>query len=83
VAIVSLLASLLALVPGHQMANKFGQNPLTRICDIKGNISHNGERIYHVSDDEWYEKTIINRSRGERWFCSEPEARAEGWRRSL
>jgi hypothetical protein len=83
VAMVSLLAGLVALIPRLQIANTFGQNPVMRICDIKGNISQNGERIYHVRGGKWYEHTIINSRRGERWFCSEPEARAEGWRRSL
>ncbi len=51
-------------------------------CRIKGNISRSGERIYHVPGDRWYGKTIINPLKGERWFCSEGEASAAGWRRS-
>ena len=52
-------------------------------CDIKGNIGRGGERIYHVPGGQYYSRTIINTSRGERWFCSETEARAAGWRRAL
>jgi hypothetical protein len=51
-------------------------------CRIKGNISLSGERIYHVPGGEWYDETRIDRSKGERWFCSEDEARAAGWRRA-
>ena len=53
-------------------------------CRIKGNISisRGGERIYHVPGGEFYDQTRINTSRGERWFCSEAEARAAGWRRA-
>lgn len=51
-------------------------------CDIKGNINSRGERIYHVPGGRWYEQTRIDESRGQRWFCSEDEARAAGWRRS-
>ena len=51
-------------------------------CAIKGNISQDGSRIYHVPGGRYYERTRINRSKGERWFCSEAEARAAGWRRS-
>jgi len=52
-------------------------------CLIKGNISQNtGERIYHVPGQEWYGKTVIDTSRGERWFCSEDEAQRAGWRRA-
>jgi endonuclease YncB( thermonuclease family) len=48
-------------------------------CRIKGNISQNG-RIYHVPGSPSYEQTKIDESKGERWFCSEVEARAGGWR---
>ena len=51
-------------------------------CLIKGNISSKGERIYHVPGGQWYDETKISQSKGERWFCSEAEARAAGWRRS-
>ena len=51
-------------------------------CDIKGNIGPTGERIYHVPGDPWYAKTQISRHKGEKWFCSESDARAAGWRRS-
>ena len=52
-------------------------------CNIKGNISHNGgKRIYHMPGDRDYERTRISTSRGERYFCSEAEARAAGWRRA-
>jgi hypothetical protein len=52
-------------------------------CNIKGNISLNtGEHIYHVRGQEYYAATIITPSKGERWFCSEDEARAAGWRKA-
>lgn len=51
-------------------------------CRIKGNISRSGKRIYHVPGAQHYERTRINTSKGERWFCTEAEARAAGWRRA-
>ncbi|MEO8242735.1 MAG: thermonuclease family protein [bacterium] len=48
-------------------------------CPIKGNISGNG-KIYHAPWSPWYAKTRIDTSKGERWFCSEAEAVAAGWR---
>jgi hypothetical protein len=51
-------------------------------CNIKGNISNKGERIYHVPGQKWYSRTKISTSKGERWFCTEQEARDAGWRRS-
>ncbi len=50
-------------------------------CVIKGNISSSG-RIYHVPGQEHYAKTRVNEARGERWFCTEAEARAAGWRKA-
>lgn len=51
-------------------------------CRIKGNVSAKGERIYHMPGQRYYGRTKINTHKGERWFCSESEARAAGWRRS-
>ena len=49
-------------------------------CPIKGNITRNGERIYHVPWSPWYAKTTVDERQGERWFCSEEEAFRAGWR---
>ena len=55
----------------------------TGSCEIKGNISINtGEHIYHVPGQEHYWETKISPQYGERWFCSEVEARAAGWRKA-
>ena len=53
-------------------------------CAVKGNISQTtGEKIYHVPGGAFYEATVINPASGERWFCTEAEALANGWRKSL
>jgi len=50
---------------------------------IKGNVSYNsGEKIYHVPGQEYYDATKISPQYGERWFCTEAEARQSGWRKS-
>jgi hypothetical protein len=52
-------------------------------CAIKGNISlNNGQRIYHLPGQHSYDETKILPQYGERWFCSEAEARAAGWRKA-
>ena len=52
-------------------------------CEVKGNISFKtGERIYHLPGQSFYDKTVISPDRGEAWFCTEAEARANGWRKS-
>jgi len=48
-------------------------------CTIKGNISSSG-KIYHLPGSTGYDKTRIDTGKGERWFCTEAEARAAGWR---
>lgn len=51
-------------------------------CAIKGNISDGGY-IYHVPWSTWYDRVRIDTSRGEKWFCSEAEAIAAGWRAAV
>lgn len=50
---------------------------------IKGNISSSGEKIYHFPGCASYNQTQIDVSKGERWFATESEALAAGWRRAL
>ncbi|WP_417807367.1 thermonuclease family protein [Thioclava sp.] len=50
-------------------------------CAIKGNISMRGH-LYHLRGMRSYAATRINTRKGERWFCSETQAKAAGWRRA-
>ncbi len=50
-------------------------------CIIKGNINRNGERIYHMLGQQHYDAVNMAKP-GMRWFCSEEDAVAAGWRRS-
>ena len=52
-------------------------------CIIKGNISSKSERIFHVVGCKSYNQTVIDESKGEKWFCSEQEALNAGWRKAL
>lgn len=49
-------------------------------CPIKGRIRA-GARVYVLPWVSGYGNVKIRTSRGERWFCSEDEAVAAGWRR--
>ena len=52
-------------------------------CNIKGNISvSTGSKLYHLPSMEDYATTNIDVSKGEKWFCSESEAIASGWRKA-
>ncbi len=48
-------------------------------CAIKGNVSRGG-LIYHMPWSPWYQKVAMRDDKGTRWFCSEAEAQAAGWR---
>jgi len=65
--------------------NETEKTPRGYTCDqcIKGNISlTSGEKIYHLPGCENYEDTVINVRYGERWFSSEEDAIAAGWRKA-
>ncbi|MCW0410892.1 thermonuclease family protein [Xanthomonas sacchari] len=53
--------------------------PVSSGCRIKGNISRQGKKIYHVPGQRDYERTSIDLSHGERIFCSSEEAARAGW----
>jgi len=67
---------------GSKLSNQ-QSNQSNGQCLIKGNISSSGEKIYHMPGGAYYNKTIIDKSRGERWFCTEADAQTAGWRRSM
>jgi endonuclease YncB( thermonuclease family) len=48
-------------------------------CPIKGHMV-SGDRIYVLPWSSQYERVRVSQQRGGRWFCSEREARAAGWR---
>jgi len=51
-------------------------------CNIKGNVSwNNDEKLYHLPGMKDYKITKISKQ-GERWFCSESEAIASGWKKA-
>ncbi len=48
-------------------------------CAIKGNVIAHG-KIYHMPWSPWYAHIKMDPERGRRWFCTEAEAVAAGWR---
>ncbi|NJO50151.1 MAG: cold shock domain-containing protein [Leptolyngbyaceae cyanobacterium RM2_2_4] len=70
-----------------QFSRSRSPSPVTSItqpgCIIKGNISvETGNKLYHLPGMEDYESTVISPANGERWFCTEAEAIASGWRKA-
>jgi endonuclease YncB( thermonuclease family) len=48
-------------------------------CAIKGNVTARG-KIYHMPWSPWYAQIDMDAGNGRRWFCTEAEALAAGWR---
>jgi endonuclease YncB( thermonuclease family) len=48
-------------------------------CPIKGRVA-SGARVYVLPWSSSYESVRVSTARGERWFCSEDEAQAAGWK---
>lgn len=55
-------------------------NPGAEACLIKGNVNGR-KRIYHMPGTRHYEKVEITPDKGDRYFCTEDDAIACGWRR--
>lgn len=49
-------------------------------CAIKGNVNSRGDLIYHAPGWRDYNRTDVKPEEGDRWFCTEDEARAAGFR---
>jgi hypothetical protein len=40
------------------------------------------KKLYHLPEDDGYQGTEIDTSKGERWFCTDIEAQKSGWIRA-
>jgi hypothetical protein len=57
------------------------QPPPGSTCVIKGNVNTSSKtRIYHTTSSRRYDDTDIKPEEGDRWFCTEAEAEAAGFR---
>ena len=67
-------------VPGGQAACEYSNNSTPM---IKGNVdATSGERQYHLPGGLFYNSTVVDESKGDRWFCTEMDALGAGWSRS-
>lgn len=59
---------------------KAGAIPANSSCTIKGNIDlSTNSKLYHLPTCRHYNQIVIDFDRGEKIFCSEPEATASGF----
>jgi len=84
--IIVLIPAIIALLT-MEFSRSRSPSPITTVtkpeCTIKGNISvETSKKIYHLPGMEDYESTVIDPASGERWFCTESEAIANGWRKA-
>jgi len=56
-------------------------NPDSKTCVIKGNlrIPGNGNKTYHFPGCGQYNQTIVELYKGDKWFCTEAQAKKEGF----
>ena len=56
-------------------------NPDSKTCVIKGNlrIPGNGNKTYHFPGCGNYNQTLIELYKGDKWFCTEAQAKKEGF----
>ena len=52
-------------------------------CAFKATVDRKGSRIYFSPWSPWYRKFDMDLARGDKWFCSEPEEIAAGWKSPL
>ncbi len=58
-------------------------NPPNSKCTIKGNIKEDKSKVYFRDDCKNYNQTIVQKYKGEDWFCSEKEALKAGFSKSI
>ena len=56
--------------------------PSKKRCKIKGTTNREGEKVYHLPSAQFYPLVDMKKSRGDRWFCTEQDAKNAGWRAS-
>jgi endonuclease YncB( thermonuclease family) len=67
---------------GFSCPNGCVQQP-SPTCIIKGEVTSTGERIYYTFASPEYNFIVVQPENGDRYFCSEDEARAAGFRSAL
>lgn len=58
-----------------------GQIPVSEDCTIKGN-TRAGEKYYYLPNCRQYDQVLIDRAFGDSWFCTEEEAKKEGFEKA-
>ena len=57
-------------------------DPFSNECVIKGNIGKSYEKDYFLPGCPNYKRVKIDPRKGEKWFCTEEDAKDDGWQKS-
>jgi hypothetical protein len=49
-------------------------------CAIKGIVNPGGDKVYYRPGWQGYDRLVVNTANGGRWFCTDSDARAAGFR---
>jgi len=67
-------------LPGEAGVDEPSVQPTDETCElVKGNIDASGRKLYHVPGMPNYNRVKIDTSKGEKFFCTEQEAKDAGW----
>jgi len=69
---------------GHQQQKGLWEKCATdeEKCSIKGNLTKNDKRFYHLPHFRHYNQVKINLDKGDRWFCTEEDAVKAGFEKA-
>ena len=79
---VALLALLFSSCVARDGSSGVALEPVNLGSAAQASTSTAHHRVHHVPGQENYADTQISPQYGERWFCSEAEAREAGWRKA-
>ena len=74
--------SVFSNVPTFFQTSGPGRDSPSKDCQIKGNVSSKGEKIYHMPGGRYFAGVKIEPEKGEAFYCSESDAQAAGFRKS-
>lgn len=67
-------------LPGESGVDEPAVLPEDPTCEfVKGNISQDGRKLYHIPGMPNYNQVKIDESKGEMFFCDVESAEAAGW----
>jgi hypothetical protein len=83
IGIALLIGGMTVITACDDLFKKSDQAATCEAPKIKGNISDDGQKIYHVPGGAYYDRVDVELNKGEQLFCTEADAEAAGYTKSL